>query len=387
MIDTSSPPLILHLSSDYLDPIRPPPLTEAVCRLVDRLTDHPQIVISLQRQSDPRRVFWRDFGTVEGRRLIVHGYFAPPLGVGMLACQMMVARRIGRFLAAEGLSPAVVHSHRFTFEGIAAWRVARATGAAFLSSVRGEVEQKVMRAKPTYRPLFRRMARDAARIYYVSAWYKPRFERLTGADPAKTRLLPNIVRNTRDRIVPAGPAPRIVSAVTLRDIDRKGLPELLRAFSAAGSALDGVTLEIIGEGPPEAQARVQAMIAQNGLDGRAVLLPPMPNEALIERFRHSLALAMPSHNETFGMVYPEALFAGTPILYSKGTGIDGYLDGLPVGFGVRPGDVAAITEGLVRLVRENARLRAGIAESAPALFDRFDPERVLSRYRADVAER
>lgn len=379
-------PTILHISSDYLDPIRPPPITDAVVRLVDRMTDHPQVVVSLQRVVDPSRVEWRDFGDYQGRRLIVYRYFGLPFGIGMAACQFAVARRIGRFLAAEQLKPDIVHCHRFTFEGIAGWLLARRFKAELFCSMRGEVERKVFRSKPTYRPLFRRIARDAARIYHVSAWYRAGFERYTGVDPKKTDLLPNIVFNARPVITPAAPRPVIVSPMSLRAIDKKGLPELIAAFASVSQRLLGVSLEVIGEGPEDAVARVRALIAAHGLEGRVLLRDFMPHEALLEHLREAFAMALPSHQETFGMVYPEALFAGTPILHTLGSGIDGYLDGLDVGVGVRPGNTSDIAAALVKLVEDNAAYRARIAAASEVLYERLAPERTIARYRAAVAE-
>ena len=376
-------PLLLHISSDYPNPIRTP-TTDAVMRLVDRMTDYEQVVISLQRVSDPRRTYWRDLGMVGGRRLIAHGYFAPPLGLGMYLCQRRLARRVRRFLTEAGYRPDLVHSHRFAFEGIAAWLVARATGAALFYSVRGEVAAKVFRTKPTYRPLFRRMARDADRIFHISAWFRSAFARHTGVDPAKTHLLPNIVFNARAPIPDATPEPRIVIAMTLAAIDKKGLPELLAAFASVRDELPGVTLEIVGDGPSGTAERVLGLIARNGLEGRAVLRGPMAHEELLHEFSRVLALVMPSHNETFGMVFVEALFAGTPILYGAGTGIDGYLDGLDVGVAVKPGSVAEIAAGLVRLVRENPRYRQAIRDGAETLVERFDPARVVALYRDEI---
>lgn len=383
---TDDRPLILHISSDYLDPIRPPPITDAVVRLVDRMSDHRQVVVSLQRVADPRRCLWRDFGEVGGRRLIVYRYFAPPFGLGMAACQAIVARRIARFLNAERLVPDIVHSHRFTFEGIAGWWLAKRCGAAHFSSMRGEVERKVFGSKPTYRPLFRRIARDAARVFHVSAWYREGFERYTGIDPQKTGHLPNIVFNARPVIPLIEPTPLIVVPMSLRAIDKKGLPELLTAFAMVRDRLPGVDLEIIGEGPEAAVARVHRLIAENGLSGRARLSPFMPHDALLEHLGQAMVMALPSHQETFGMVYSEALFAGTPILHCLGSGIDGYLDGLDVGVGVRPGKVGEIADGLVRLVTDNARYRRTIAAAAPVLHDRLGPEATLARYRAAVTE-
>lgn len=377
-------PLILHISSDYPNPIRTP-TTDAVMRLADRMTDHEQVVVSLQRVGDPRRLYWRDLGMVDGRRLIAHGYFAPPLGFGMFLCQRRLAKRILRFLDESGLRPDLVHSHRFTFEGIAAWMVAKAIGAPLFYSVRGEVAAKVFRTKPTYRPLFRRMARDAHRIFHISAWFQGDFARHTGVDPAKTRLLPNIVFNAQMPIPSVAPEPRIVIAMTLAAIDKKGLPELLAAFASVRDQIPGVTFEIIGEGPPGTAERVGDLIARNRLEGCAMLRRQMAHEDLLREFPRVLALAMPSHNETFGMVFVEALFSGVPILYGAGTGIDGYLDGLDLGVAVEPGNAAAIAAGLVKLVRENADYRRRIREAAESLVSRFDPDRVVGMYRREVS--
>lgn len=377
-------PLILHISSDYLDPIRPPPITDAVVRLVDRMTDHPEIVVSLQRVSDPRKVMWRDFGDHDGRRLIVCRYFALPFGIGMAASQWIVARRILRFLAVEGFEPEIVHAHRFTFEGIAAWLIARRTGARLFTSMRGEVERKVFRSKPAYWPLFRRIARDAARVFTVSAWYRHGFVGYTGINADKLVPLPNIVFNGRPVIATRPPQPVIVMPMSLLYIDKKGLPELLAAFASVAPCLAGVRLEIIGDGPPQAVARVHALIEHNGLTGRAVLRPFMPHQELLDYLGEALAMVLPSHQETFGMVYAEALFAGTPILHCTGSGIDGYLDGLGVAVAVPPGDVAAIAAGLVRLFEDNAAYRAAIASASRVLWDRLGPDNVVARYRAAV---
>ncbi len=380
----TKPPTILHISSEYLDPIRPPPITDAVLRLVDRLTDYPQIVISLKRVSDPRKAFWRDLGMLDGRRVIAYRYFAPPLGLAMHLCQKRVARRISRFMAEENIRPDVIHAHRFTFEGIAAWQLSRHLNTALFFSVRGEVEKKVFAAKPTYRPLFRRMAGDADRIYYVSAWFRDPFESHTGVDHAKTLLLPNFVHNARRTIAETTPERRLIIPMSLLAIDKKGLPELMEALASAAPGLADITLEVIGEGPQETRDRVLQLAQKSGLNERVILRPRMDNKALLAYMPSAMAMVMPSHNETFGMVYPEALFAGVPILYGTGTGIDGYLDGLNVGVAVKPGDVASIRAGLEKIVAENTAFRTAIRNHAKDLFERFDPDTIVARYRADV---
>src|SRR5699024_9957633 len=45
---------------------------------------------------------------------------------------------------------------------------------------------------------------------------------------------------------------------------------------------------------------------------------------LLKIMRSCSVFAMPSRNETFGLVYVEAMLQGLPILYTEGEGIDGY---------------------------------------------------------------
>ena len=84
------------------------------------------------------------------------------------------------------------------------------------------------------------------------------------------------------------------------------------------------------------------------------------------------------------MVYLEALFAGLPIIYGKDTGIDGYLDDIDVGIGVKPGDVAGIAAAFKELAEKSAHYRSQIVASEQILHDRFNPAMILESYRQDL---
>ena len=59
-------------------------------------------------------------------------------------------------------------------------------------------------------------------------------------------------------------------------------------------------------------------------------------EDLKKLYQHADIFIMPSINETFGLVYIEAMSQGTPVIYTKGTGIYGYFKEGEIGFGVDP---------------------------------------------------
>ncbi len=379
-------PLILHISCDYPNPHRDA-TTTAVERLVRGTGGVRHLVISLNRTSNPLKNQWIDCGEENGVRLIAFRYFSPPLGVGLSFFMRLAAKKIARFLDGENIRPDVVHAHKFAFEGIAALALLERwsdDSIRFFVSIRAEAESKIFKYKPHYRALLQRIADRATRIYFVSAWFQGEFNRLLRVDPAKEVLLPNIVGNTSQTPCAEAPSRRFVCVVNLDTWRRKALPELISGFASFIREYPGYHLDIIGGGSVESRRVIERAIKRVGAQECVHLLGAMSNAEVTERLPSYLGLALASRNETFGMVYLEALFAGVPILYGKETGIDGHLRGLNVGVAVTPGDVAEISAGFSRLLAENADFRAAIRAGAQTLHHRFDAANVLALYRGDI---
>lgn len=68
-----------------------------------------------------------------------------------------------------------------------------------------------------------------------------------------------------------------------------------------------------------------------------------PKERLINIYRNSDIFVMPSHKETFGLVYAEAMSQGLPVLYTKNQGFDGQFDDGVVGFAVSDVDAEELS--------------------------------------------
>lgn len=372
--------LILHIASEYTDERRK--TTLAVNRLVDGAEDFNHVVFSLSRTSFPFRMYFKDLGTPqrENVRVFAYGHFGLKLGVGLFHSFWLVARKVRRVMHDLELKPDAVHAHRLTFDGITGWLLARWLGIPLFISIRGEVERKIFKFKPTYRLLMRRIVERAAAIFYVSAWYAPALERFTGIDRSRTHLLPNIVDETPGQGMPRRAPPTFVTVLNLNIWRKKGLGGLLSAFAEALKREPALRLGIVGAGNPKSVATVQRMIDGLGIGAQAQLEGALPNADVRTLMSEAAALVLPSYNETFGMVYTEALFAGVPILYSKGTGIDGFLDGLDVGIAVDPDDTQAIADALVALARDNDRYRAAISASADELVRRFSQGSIVRQY-------
>lgn len=57
-------------------------------------------------------------------------------------------------------------------------------------------------------------------------------------------------------------------------------------------------------------------------------------ELLIDYYKNSDVFVLPSHKETFGLVYAEAMSQGLPVIYTRGQGFDGQFEDGKVGFSV-----------------------------------------------------
>jgi len=85
---------------------------------------------------------------------------------------------------------------------------------------------------------------------------------------------------------------------------------------------------------------------------------------------------MASFQETFGMVYLEAMSQAMPIIYTKGQGIDGYFETNVPGFSVDPLSIEDIKEKILK-IGENLVL---YSNNSLNQIDRFSWNVVVQQY-------
>lgn len=97
---------------------------------------------------------------------------------------------------------------------------------------------------------------------------------------------------------------------------------------------------------------------------------------LLELYRESDIFALPSIKETFGLVYPEAMSQGLPILYSKGEGFDNYFQDGIVGYSVIPLDAMDIAKKIIRTINNYSML----SKNSLQLVEEFRWETIAKTY-------
>jgi glycosyltransferase involved in cell wall biosynthesis len=130
----------------------------------------------------------------------------------------------------------------------------------------------------------------------------------------------------------------------------KNLARLLKAFHSAHLAHDVILLcSGIRDGA------ISRWIHEAGLDESCVRFTgEIPEERISDYYRGALAVLMPSLYEGFGLPALEAMACGTPVLASNCTSLPEVVG--DAGLLVDPLDVAAITDGICRILQD-AELR------------------------------
>lgn len=121
------------------------------------------------------------------------------------------------------------------------------------------------------------------------------------------------------------------------------------------------------------------------LENQIRYIPKCPKEELIGQYRKADILVMPSHAETFGLVYAEAMSQGLPVIYTREQGFDGqFLDG-EVGYSVSDKDASELAERIVKIVGVGSTVSTSntyktMSENAMRGCRKFDWDKVAREY-------
>ncbi|XUU61076.1 glycosyltransferase [Erythrobacter sp. HA6-11] len=353
-------PKIWHISADFPDPVEPQK-TQVIRQLVSLTSaEVNHFVISINREKP-------SFGKVlpmlrDQSDMISHflqfeagvalSYRAP--GKGFFHETML--RRLGEELAARLKNepkPDLIIGHKLTIEGIVAERLAAHFKVPFALSIQGDTDTKILAARPDLLSSFSRIFHQAETVFPFAPWALRKIERKLGERKGRTILLP-CPSDLDEPMEPRERGDKFISAFHLQNFKRKNLRGMVRAMNSETMQGSGIELEIVGGGPPQFVAACRQLatsVPQISFAG------PLGRDAIRERLNRAIGFVMPSHRESFGLVFVEALFAGIPIIYPWGQSLDGYLDELPFAIAVDPSATGQIAEAMIHIKDNEADLK------------------------------
>jgi glycosyltransferase involved in cell wall biosynthesis len=165
-----------------------------------------------------------------------------------------------------------------------------------------------------------------------------------------------------------------------RLIEKKGLPELLRAFALLPLDIrNNSFLWIVGDG--KLRRLLETEVDSLNLADQVTFWGARPNRELPDFYAAADIFVGPSESEGQGVVFLEAFAAGLPIVATSAGGITEIVENGQTGLLVRPGDPGELCNAISRLVKDKA-LRETLAQNAShEIATRYDWDVISSRFQ------
>jgi len=255
----------------------------------------------------------------------------------------------------------VVHAFWPIPQGILGLHAKRKTGLPLVSTFFGVELTWMERQFPFLAPLLRRIVRGSDAVTAISTYTAGRLgAQVPGVDPA-------IIPFGAAVDAPSEPPPYTYDGTRPfellfvgRLVERKGVHLLLDALATLPPERR-VVLNVVGDGPDRAKLQEQA--ERLGLGGRAVFHGFVPKEELQRRLETCDAFVLPAvidakgDTEGLGVVLIEAMSYARPVIASAAGGIVDIVSDGRNGFLVPPGDAAALSTAIGRMMDDPAAAR------------------------------
>lgn len=159
----------------------------------------------------------------------------------------------------------------------------------------------------------------------------------------------------------------------------KGVDHLILALPALLAQVPEVKLVAIGDGTD--LPRLKRLAEEQAVAGHVHFLPQMKPEELSAAYASCELFALPSRGEGFGLVFLEAMSHKKPVLGGAHGGTPEIIEEGINGYLVQHGDVAELTDRLLRLLSDES-LRRRMGEQA---FERVRSDFTYPRFSAELA--
>lgn len=210
----------------------------------------------------------------------------------------------------------------------------------------------------------------------LSRYSRDRLVDVQGVDPGRVHLVPPALdpgfldADAGELPDVGGDGPRLLTVARLAASERyKGVDHVLRALPLVRKAYPNVDYVVVGDG--DDRVRLERLADDAGARDAVRFVGERTGQDLLAHYAACDVFVMPSRAEGFGIVFLEAMAFGKPVIGGDHGGTrDVVVDG-ETGYLVRHGDIDALADRLVRLLKdEDLRRRMGQAGR----------RRVLDRY-------
>ena len=281
----------------------------------------------------------------------------------------------------------MVHAHTLFTDGNVALRIKKEYGIPYIVAVRGYTDiNSFFKKRIDLRARGREILNQASRIIFLSQKNRDELLDTYIKDPQmrkslekKIDILPNGIddiyfeKEHQAKELPTDQALKFIEVGKVAKI--KNQMSSMKAIHIFEQKYHRETeFNIVGKVIDSSYAReIQAKQL-----GTVNFHDPVPPEKLIDLLREQHIFIMPSYYETFGLVYPEAMSQGLPVIYSKDQGFDGQFQEGHVGYRVDPHDPLDIAENINKIVENYSEL----SQNAIQAYKKFSWDSLAEDYVA-----
>ena len=155
----------------------------------------------------------------------------------------------------------------------------------------------------------------------------------------------------------------------------KRVRDVVRIFARLARQVPS-RLVFVGDGPDRPEAADEARSL--GITDRVVFLGKQ--DSVAEIMACADLLLLPSSSESFGLVALEAMASGVPVIASRAGGLPEVVDDGETGFLAPVGDVEAMAEGAIHILRDDDTWRRFSAAARQSAVERYGVDRVIPQY-------
>lgn len=272
-------------------------------------------------------------------------------------------RTAAPFLATmvDTLQPDVVFAHHSAINGYIAAQIKREYGTPFVVSDHVFQELQACERHPSRREMFEMITSESSCMIAVSHRMEKILRQLF--PHSRTR----VVHNGTGDWIPQGKPPENSNSTRPTTVfscgafhEQKDFPLLIEAFGRIAHKHPGAVLRIAGDGRD--RPLIEKAVRESGVADRVTLLGFVPHSEVLTEMAASDIFAMIGRNESFGVVFAEAMAARRPVICASDCGITDVIRSGVHGLTVTPCNVIAAAEALDTLLGNAvARERMGMA--------------------------
>ncbi|OAK74428.1 glycosyltransferase family 4 protein [Lederbergia galactosidilytica] len=278
----------------------------------------------------------------------------------------------------------LIHAHTWFSDGGVAYLLKKKFGINYIVTIRNTDLNFFYKYAFHYRSFAHSILRQASKVTFLSPSYLERLcevlpERISEEVKKKSIIIPNGIDRTwyeARKIDNPGNIGQKLNLVFIGSLTKnKNVETVINLLESlkSHSKID-VNLNIVGNGP--LMDSLKELAAKKGLENHIVFHGQSKIEKLISIVDKSDILIVPSFTETFGIVYPECMSRGVPVIYTQNEGFDGFFENGQVGCAVPPADLLEIEKAVFYILENYDQISINCSQ----LAKQFTWENIGSKY-------